>query len=182
MMKKRDIPNMLTFARLLAVPLLLVSWYLPAPFGVWLPLMIVLAASLTDFLDGYLARRWQVESDLGRLLDPPADKLLMAAALLLLMQADLASPVAVILILCRELFVSALREFMAGRRIVIHVTALAKWKTALQMLAAIILLFAYATASSGAALIGSSALWLAALLTLVTGWEYWRGAAAHLKP
>lgn len=181
MLHKRDIPNLLTFARLAAVPLLLISWYLPAPLGLWLPLVIVAAASLTDFLDGYLARRWQVESDIGRLLDPPADKLLMAAVLLLLMDAALASPIAVVLIICRELFVSALREYMAQRHIVIHVTVLAKWKTATQMLSALVLLFAYAASWAWASWLGSGLLWLATLLTIVTGWEYWRGVRAHLR-
>ena len=181
MIRKAQIPNALTVFRLLCVPLLLASWYAPEPWGLWLPLGIVLAASLTDFLDGYLARRWNAQSDFGRLLDPPADKLVMAAALVLLLDAQLASPIAVTLIICRELLVSALREYMAGRAVVIHVTALAKWKTALQMMASIVLFYAYGCGCELTAQFGSVLLWLATLLTLITGWEYWRGVHTHLR-
>lgn len=184
MISKQQIPNLLTLARMAAVPLLVAAWFAPAPWGLWLPFMIVKLACSTDFLDGYLARRWNVTSDLGRLLDPNADKLLMAASLMLLAMTNppLASPIAVILILSRELFVSGMREFMAQKNIVIHVSSLAKWKTATQMIAVLVLLFAHASAQPLAALIGSGLLWIAAVLTLITGWGYWRGVWPHLKP
>ena len=181
MLTKQQIPNLLTWMRFAAVPVLLLVWFLPAPYGLWLPFWVVLVASVTDFLDGYLARKWNAQSELGRLLDPNADKLLMAVAMLLLANAALASPVAVALILCRELFVSGLREFMAEKQIVIHVTKLAKWKTATQMAAVIMLLYAYACGCSFSTEIGGVLLWIAALLTLLTGWQYWRGVWPHLK-
>lgn len=181
MIARRHLPNLLTAARFAAVALLLAAWYLPPPYGLWLPLLLVLLACLTDFLDGFLARRWQVESELGRLLDPNADKLLIAAALVLLATQGLAHPVAVALILCRELFVSALREYMAEKQRVIHVTPLAKWKTATQMTAVLVLLLAYALGSADIALAGAALLWLAMALTLLTGWDYACGAWRHVK-
>lgn len=179
MMRKHHIPNALTFARFIAVAVLIAVWYLPAPWGTWLPLVIVGLASITDFFDGYLARKWNVESDLGRLLDPNADKLLIATALILLI--PLAGPVAVALILCRELFVSGLREYMESKNVTIHVTKLAKWKTTLQMVSVIVLLLAYATAHSMLIDIGKGLLWIATGLTVYTGWQYWNGVRLHLK-
>ncbi len=181
MLHKKDIPNLLTYARFAAVPLIILAWYAPAPWGLWLPLGLVLFASITDFFDGYLARKWNVESDIGRLLDPNADKLLMAVAMIFLASTSLASPIAVALIMCRELFVSGLREFMAAKNIVIHVTKLAKWKTATQMVSVIVLLYAYGCGCEGTAMVGGMLLWLATALTLMTGWGYWRGVWPHLK-
>ena len=181
MLNKQHIPNLLTWARLAAVPLVLVAWYLPPPWGQWLPLVVVVLASITDFFDGYLARKWNAQSDLGRLLDPNADKLLMAVSMLLLVSTSHASAVAVSLILCRELFVSGLRESMAEKDIIIHVTRLAKYKTAMQMAAVIVLLYAYASGGDFSAHLGSLLLWIAAILTLITGWQYWCGAWPYLK-
>lgn len=181
MLKKKHIPNALTYARMACVPLVVAVWYLPAPYGLWLPFALVLFASLTDFLDGYLARKWNVESDIGRLLDPNADKLLIAVALILLASAALAHPAAVCLILVRELFVSGLREFMAEKQIVIHVTFLAKCKTATQMLSVIVLLLAYALGHETIAFVGCMLLWIATALTLLTGYDYWRGVWKYLR-
>lgn len=169
-MKQKDIPNFLTLSRYATVPLFIIAWYLPFPWGNWLPLILVLLACLTDFFDGYLARKWQVQSELGRLLDPNADKLLIAVALVMLVSDYQASPVATALILCRELFISGLREFMAERQITVHVTKLAKWKTTCQMVAVIFLLIGHGMNISS--LPGEAMLWIAALLTLWTGGEY----------
>ena len=182
MLSKNHIPNLLTYSRIAAVPLLLATWHLPAPWGLWLPFALTAYACLTDFLDGHLARKWQVESDIGRLLDPNADKILIAVALILLTFEGLAHPAAVALIMCRELFISGLREFMAERNIVVHVTALAKWKTATQMLATLALLLAHALSDAGTFLLaGQLLLWLATALTLITGWQYIRGSFKHIK-
>lgn len=181
MLKKNNLPNLLTYARFACALLLVGAWYLPAPWGLWLPLALVIFASISDFFDGYLARKWQVQSDIGRLLDPNADKLLMAAAMILLASVSLASPAAVVLIMCRELFVSGLREYMAEKNIVIHVTKLAKCKTATQMVAVIVLLYAYGCGCELTAQLGGGLLWLATALTLITGWDYWRGVWPHLK-
>lgn len=167
---KRRIPNWLTYARYAAVPLLLVVWYLPGLWGAWLPLLLVLLACISDFFDGYLARKWEAVSELGRQLDPNADKLLIAAALVLLAGEGIASAAAVMLIISRELLISGLREALAEKQLVVPVSPLAKWKTTLQMIAVIVLLIAHGIGMS--LVVADMVLWLATLLTLWTGWEY----------
>ena len=172
-----NLPNALTVARIVAVPLLIAVYYLPFPAANWVALAVFLAASVTDWLDGYLARRWNQGSDFGKVLDPIADKLLVAAALFMLAafgRLSIASIVAAIAILGREILVSGLREFLAGRA-TLPVTMLAKWKTAVQM-AALCFLMLGAAAPWGipAQWIGEIGLWIAAALTLVTGWDYFR--------
>lgn len=181
MIRQRHIPNALTISRFIAVPLLLGAWYLPATMNAWAMVAVLMLASVTDFLDGYLARRWGVQSELGRLLDPNADKLLIATALILLCADGLAHPVAVTLILCRELFVSALREYMAARNITLHATFLAKCKTTVQMLAVIALSLAMALQHELAITAGQLLLWLAMALTLITGYEYWQKTYEHIR-
>ena len=151
-----------------------VLFYLPAPFNSGLCAFLFLFASFTDFFDGHLARKWQVTSRIGQMLDPIADKMLVAVALVLLVSVERAPMAPVLIILCRELFISGLREFMAGRKTVIKVSQLAKWKTAIQMLAVFLLLL-------GAKLPGGIALWAAAALTAFTGWQYFRACLPMLK-
>lgn len=177
---KQRVPNLLTLARYACVPLLIAVWY-ALPQIVWLPLALFVGAAATDFLDGYLARAWHATSELGRLLDPNADKLLVACALILLVHDGLASPAAVAIILCRELWVSGLREFMAERHITIHVSKLAKWKTTTQLVACVALLAAHAGMHDVLPVVGSAALWLACVLTLITGWQYTYASLKHLK-
>jgi cardiolipin synthase len=170
-----NLPNTLTVARIFAVPLLIAAFYLPAPAAAWVAMAVFVAASVTDWVDGWLARRWEQQSDFGKVLDPIADKLLVAAALFMLAAFDrlsVPSIVAAIAILGREILVSGLREFLAGRAS-LPVTMLAKWKTAVQMIAIAVLLVAPA-APWGLPLqrIGEIGLWIAAVLTLVTGWDY----------
>jgi cardiolipin synthase len=180
-----SLPNMLTYARIVAVPALVLSYYLEGYVGRWLSLAIFLAACVTDFFDGYLARVWQQQSAIGRLLDPIADKLLVAASLMLLVSDDTIggwSLLAAIVILTREIFVSGLREFLAGLRMSVPVTQLAKWKTTMQMVAIGILLlgpagdrfFPYVTYT------GLLLLWVSALVTLYTGFDYFRTGLRHL--
>ena len=172
-----NLPNALTIARIAAVPLLIAVFYLPAPAANWVALGLFLGASLTDWVDGWLARRWAQQSEFGKVLDPVADKLLVAAALFMLAAFDrlsVASIVAAIAILGREILVSGLREFLAGRA-TLPVTALAKWKTAAQMTAVGFLLVGPAAPwGVPAQLTGEIVLWIAAVLTLVTGWDYVR--------
>jgi cardiolipin synthase len=174
---KTYLPNVLTLARIAAVPLLIAVFYLPFPVANWLALVVFVGASVTDWLDGWLARRWEQQSDFGKVLDPIADKLLVAAALFMLAAFDrlsVPSIVAAIAILGREILVSGLREFLAGRAS-LPVTALAKWKTGVQMTAIGFLLVGPAAFwRVPAQSIGEVGLWLAALLTLVTGWDYVR--------
>jgi CDP-diacylglycerol--glycerol-3-phosphate 3-phosphatidyltransferase/cardiolipin synthase len=181
-----NLPNLLTYGRVVAVPLVVAFLFWPAdPWARWSALAIFAAAAITDFFDGYLARAWSQQSSLGRMLDPIADKLLVAAVLLAL-AADrtIAGPSlwAAIVILCREILVSGLREYLAELRVPVPVTAVAKWKTGVQMVALGFLiagpagdvLFPYATE------IGVGLLWVAAILTFYTGWDYMRASYDHV--
>ncbi len=180
-----SLPNVLTYLRILAVPAVMVMLLAGLQdAGRWLALAIYVLACITDWLDGYLARVWHQQSALGRMLDPIADKLLVGATLLALTGdrtiANLALlPAAVIL--CREILVSGLREFLAELNVQIRVTRLAKWKTTLQMIALGVLIAGPAgdkivphTSEVGLAL-----LWLAAGLTLITGYDYLKAAVRH---
>jgi cardiolipin synthase len=172
-----NIPNALTVARIFAVPVLIAAFYLPMPAAAWAAMAVFAAASVTDYVDGWLARRWNQLSDFGKVLDPIADKLLVAAALFMLAAFDrlsVPSIVAAIAILGREILVSGLREFLAGRAS-LPVTMLAKWKTAVQMAAISVLLVAPA-APWGLPWkrIGVFGLSIAAVHTLVPCWRYQR--------
>lgn len=178
------LPNILTLARAVAglpVALLaLAGWW-------WAALALFLAAAATDWLDGRIARARGQVSEFGRFLDPIADKLMVAAALVVLVaQGAIAgwAVLAAILILVRELLVAGLREHLAPRGVVVHVSALAKWKTTAQLAACALLLLAVALPSpAGLPLgaIGAGALWVAAALTVWTGAEYLHGGLQHLE-
>lgn len=169
------LPNVLTLARIAGVPLLVASLYLDQPAAAYASTAVFAAASVTDYFDGYLARKLNQPSELGRVLDPIADKLLVAAALVMLAAVGGAAPIAVTAILCRELLVSGLREALAGR-VVLAVTMLAKWKTASQMSALLLLLIAPAVASSAFGAAAEAALWLAVALSWLTAADYLRSA------
>lgn len=179
---KKDIPNYLTYFRILVIPLLVGVFYLPG--GYWSSYAcagLFLLAGITDWLDGYMARLWEVQSNLGRFLDPIADKLLVATALILLVSSGQADVLPAIAIMCREILVSGLREFLAELRVSVPVSNLAKWKTAVQMIAIFLLLFGVgAPAWLPAAVIGNWMLWLAAALTLVTGYVYLKTGLKHM--
>lgn len=186
MLSRRQIPNLLTFARVAAVPLSLVLM-LAAPAWNAALLWIFIAAALTDFFDGALARRWQAVSPLGTLLDPVADKLLVALMLLyLLWGGDAASPAAlfppVVVILLRELYIAGLREFLAARQIALPVSRGGKWKTALQMLAITLLLArgAYGDLAPWTDF-GLPLLIASALLAFTSAVSYTRASLKHLR-
>ncbi len=173
-----NLPNLLTYGRMAAVPAVAGCLFAPEDFRMrWLALAIFAVAGVTDFFDGYLARAWNQQSSLGRMLDPIADKLLVAASLLMLV-ADRAvtswSIWAAIVILCREILVSGLREFLAELRVSVPVTRVAKWKTTAQLAAIGFLIAGPAgeTLLPGTIVIGIVLLWIAAVLTLYTGWDY----------
>jgi len=181
-----NLPNLLTYGRVAAVPLVVAFLFWPAEaWARWTALAIYAAAAITDFFDGYLARAWALQSSLGRMLDPIADKLLVAAALLMLV-ADKTiagwSLWAAIIILCREILVSGLREYLAELRVPVPVTAVAKWKTAAQMIALGFLIAGPAAEAAlpGAIAIGVTLLWIAAILTLYTGWDYFKASYDHV--
>lgn len=173
-----SVPNLLTYGRIAAVPTLAaVFLLLEGDQRRWIALAIFVAACITDWLDGYLARVWQQQSMLGRMLDPIADKLLVGAALILLVQDGTISKTTVwaaLIILSREILVSGLREFLAELNVRVHVSRLAKWKTTLQMIALGVLLAGPAGERqvAGVMAIGTVLLWVAALLTIWTGAGY----------
>jgi CDP-diacylglycerol--glycerol-3-phosphate 3-phosphatidyltransferase len=223
-----NLPNILTLVRLIAAPMVgLVFLLLPRPFSDWVALILFMSASLTDYLDGLLARKWGQETRFGAMLDPIADKAMVVIALAVLLAlygVDFASGslalkpvflIPILIILFREIFVSGLREFLGADAKELKVTKLAKWKTTVQMFAIGLLfcwgLFAHylwaLSIGMDAALIeaimagtvadefnlrwilagyqwsellGIALLWLAALLTAVTGWDYFRKARPYL--
>ena len=185
---KLKIPNILTIGRIILTPIFIFAFYLPGALGDWIPFFIFSLASFSDFLDGLLARLYKEESKLGELLDPIADKIIVASALVLLvMNQTIISyeVIAAIIILIREILISGLREFLAKVQVSMPVTSLAKFKTVIQMFAIAILL----TDESGNQLInfgdynahsiGITFLWLAAFLTLYTGYDYVKKGIAH---
>jgi len=184
------LPNILTYGRIAAIPIVVgcMFWQsiLEGPLWLrWVALAVFIGAAISDFLDGYLARIWAQQSSLGRMLDPIADKLLVSSCLLMMAAEDTIhgwSLFAAIVILCREILVSGLREYLAELRVSVPVTRLAKWKTTLQLVAVGFLV----AGDAGDALIpivtktGIMLLWLSALLTLYTGWDYLQAGLHHL--
>jgi cardiolipin synthase len=187
-----SLPNLLTYGRILAVPALVLFFYLENTTGRWLSFAVFVAASVTDFFDGYLARAWHQQSAIGQILDPIADKLLVAVALVLLVWSGTIgswSLLAALVILTREISVSGLREFLAGLRVSVPVTRLAKWKTTLQMVAIAFLLIGpagdrllrYYFGDLGlVTYVGLLLLWVSALITLYTGYDYFRAGLRHV--
>ena len=170
------VPNLLTFLRLALIPVVILLFYLQNQTGYYIAAILFIVACITDYLDGYVARTYHQTTDLGRFLDPVADKLLICSTLLLLVGFDHIkglSLIPAIIILCREILVSGLREFLAETHLSMPVTTLAKWKTGLQMSALSILIVARPTADLFSLMnIGLLGLWSAAALTLVTGYDY----------
>ncbi len=191
-MKKRverklvfSLPNILTYGRIVAAPALVAAFFLKGDLANWVALAIFTIASITDFFDGYLARLWSQQSAIGRMLDPIADKLLVAASLLMLVAENMISGWqiwAALIILSREILVSGLREYLAEVEVSVPVTQIAKWKTAMQMIAIGFLL----SGPAGEKLIpgvidfGYICLWIAAALTLYTGYDYLRAGIMHV--
>jgi cardiolipin synthase len=192
------LPNILTYARIAAVPIVVACmyWSVILRGGLWLrwvALAFFVAAAVTDILDGYFARAWGQQSTLGRMLDPIADKLLVSSCLLMLAADETIQGwtlFAAIIILCREILVSGLREFLAELKVSVPVTRLAKWKTTGQLVAIGFLIVGGAGDQILPAMpqmdipvttqIGITLLWLSALLTLYTGWDYLRAGWRHV--
>jgi cardiolipin synthase (CMP-forming) len=190
-----NLPNILTYGRILAVPLVagLLLWTEKAHaltgLGVeaarWVALGIYVVAAITDFFDGYLARKWQQQSALGKMLDPIADKVLVAVILLVLCGDQIlrgGHVWAAIIILAREVLVSGLREFLGQLRVSVPVTQIAKWKTTVQLVAIGFLIAGPAgdTLIPGVTWVGVIGLWVAAGLTLYTGYDYFRAGLRHV--
>ena len=176
-----SIPNLLTYGRIVAIPLIVLLLVAGHPALRWLALILYIAAAVSDFFDGYLARRWNQSSPLGRMLDPIADKLLVGALIVAfawdrsLSGWDLIPALAILL---REIFVSGLREFLGPQNVIVKVTQLAKWKTTVQLLALAFIFLA--PLLTGAGFVAELLLWLAGIMTVITGAQYLQGAWPHL--
>ncbi len=179
-----SLPNLLTFSRIAVIPVVVAAFYLPFGWSQWTACALFTLAGITDWLDGHFARRWKQQCEIGRFLDPIADKLLVAAALFMLAASARISAAAIfpaLVILTREILVSGLREYLAGLRVRVPVSNLAKWKTGIQMVAIGVLLVGDAGPDIvPVRAIGETLLWVAALLTLVTGYDYLRAGLRHM--
>jgi CDP-diacylglycerol--glycerol-3-phosphate 3-phosphatidyltransferase len=181
-----NLPNLLTYGRLAAVPAVVALLFWPNELGArWTALAVFVIAGITDYLDGYFARAYAQQSALGRMLDPIADKLLVSACLLMLAADQIIegwSLAAAVVILCREILVSGLREFLAELKVSVPVSRVAKWKTAVQLVAIGFLIAGPAgeLVLPGTTEVGLGLLWVAAALTLYTGWDYLKAGLEHL--
>jgi cardiolipin synthase len=184
------LPNILTYSRIAAVPVVVACMYwsniLQGGLSLrWVALAVFTAAGITDFFDGYLARIWGQQSSLGRMLDPIADKLLVGSCLLMLAAEDTIhgwALLAAVVILCREILVSGLREFLAELRVSVPVSHLAKYKTMVQLIAVGFLIAGEAgdQVLPMTTNIGITLLWISAIITIYTGWDYLRAGLRHV--
>lgn len=185
-----NLPNILTISRIVVIPLIFMSIYFTSYAWAMLAGILFVVASITDYLDGYLARAWNETSAFGRLLDPIADKLLVATALVvILVKKDMdtlenmyslnITIIPAFVILCREILVSGLREFLREVNVGLPVTKLAKWKTAFQMTALAMMLFK--DLWIGWSYTGEFLLWVAAILTFITGYQYYQRSLDYVK-
>jgi cardiolipin synthase (CMP-forming) len=181
-----NIPNILTASRILIIPVLIALYMVGEPEGNWMAFSLYVYACVTDFFDGWLARRMKLQSALGKFMDPIADKLLITALIVMLIGFGPIHGIHVLaagIILIRELLVSGLREFLAETKVSVPVSLLAKWKTTIQMLALGFLIVGHAGPYLWIAktvTYGYVGLWLAALLTVVTGYDYLRTGLKHM--
>jgi CDP-diacylglycerol--glycerol-3-phosphate 3-phosphatidyltransferase len=185
-----SLPNLLTLSRIFAVPILVFLLWRPAPLDYAITFVLYCIVGITDYFDGYLARAWGNISKLGQFLDPIADKIMIGAVLIMLISSRKANPVPEIaglniipalVILLREIIVSGLREYLAGLRVSVPVSALAKWKTTFQLIALGALILGGAVPDQPwVHQVGIVCLWVAAALTLVTGYDYLRTGLRHM--
>ena len=186
--KKVNIPNLLTIARMWAIPLVVIALYFGENclMAAWISVVLFALAGITDYFDGYLARHLNQLSSFGRVLDPIADKLLVGAVIVMLAYTGKLDSfycfVPAVIILCREILVSGLREFLAEIQVGLPVTKLAKWKTTFQMIALPVLMVSDKVLHCiRLDVIGAVALWFAALMTVITGYDYWKSGSKYLK-
>ena len=180
-----NLPNLLTLSRIVAVPPLVALLWFPGPLTYLAAFVLYAVIGVTDYFDGYLARRMGTSSKLGAFLDPIADKIMVAAVLLMLVASgaiDGVHVIAAIVILLREIIISGLREFLGGAQVSMPVSRLAKWKTTFQMAALGALILAVALpAAPWLFLLGWATLWLAAVTSVITGWDYLRIGLRHMR-
>jgi len=180
------LPNLLTLARIALVPAFVASFWMDMPMGRWVAFVVFVIAAITDYADGWIARSRNLESRLGQMLDPIADKLLVSAALIMLVYNDDIRGWVIIpalIILAREILVSGMREFLATIAVQVPVSNISKFKTAVQFLALAVLIVAPALEGTldGLNSAGILALWSAALLTIYTGFVYVQVNMAHIS-
>ena len=178
-----SVPNLLTLSRIIVIPAIFLMVYIDSVIWQLVAAILFIIASITDYFDGYLARRWGETSALGRLLDPIADKLLVTSALVVILAKPnfvvcSLSYIPVIVILCREILVSGLREFLREVNVGMPVTRLAKWKTGFQMTALSMMLLKGFFYWGG---IGEILLWIAGVLTFITGYQYFQKSLVYIK-
>jgi len=180
-----NLPNLLTLFRIAVIPGLVALFYIETKFGSWLACGLFSLAAITDFFDGYIARVTKQQSAFGKFLDPVADKLLIASALLMMVAFGQISGLVILpalVILCREITVSGLREYLASLRVSMPVSQLAKWKTTLQMVAIAVLIIGHNGPRDVPLVeIGEVGLWIAAILTIITGYDYLRAGLRHIE-
>ncbi len=182
-----NIPNALTIGRIWAIPLIVATFFFDGPIPAWTGVVLFGLAGITDYMDGYLARHLKQVSRFGRVLDPIADKLLVGAVLLMLAYTERLEVFAIIpavIIMCREILVSGLREFLAEIKVGLPVTKLAKWKTTFQMIALPVLMVSKpgeAPAWMHLDWVGAIALWFVAIITVATGYDYWKSGSKYLN-
>ena len=189
----KNLPNILTMFRVAIIPILISSFYIEGKLYHWVAASLFLLASITDFFDGYLARLLKAQSSLGKFLDPIADKLLVASVILMLVHFDYIARfdiIPAIAILCREIMVSGLREFLAQINVSVPVSNLSKIKTAVQMVAIFLLLLGIEGPSIAEVetftkinlteLLGRISLWIAAILTIITGYAYLKAGLKYM--
>lgn len=177
---KQKIPNYLTGFRIAIIPMVAVVFFMDGLWTYWAAWALFTIAGVTDYFDGMMARKWNVQSNLGRFMDPIADKLLVAVCIMLLVHGNRVDLLPAILVIFREIFISGLREFLADKEINVPVTFLAKIKTTVQMFAIGGLLLAPGTPDWWHFQFLSNLLfWVAAILTIITGWQYFRASWNH---
>lgn len=184
-----SLPNLLTISRILAIPVIVALFWVEGDTARWAAMVVFALAGITDYFDGMLARSMGQISNLGRFLDPVADKLLVSALLIMLVWSGNISGLVILpalVILCREILVSGLREFLASIKVGVPVSNLAKWKTGVQMVALGFLIvgaagpvFLHPDITTTA--IGEALLWGAAVLTIITGYDYFRAGLKHMS-
>ena len=182
------LPNALTLSRVAVIPVFVALFFLESATGQWTACGVFTLAAITDFVDGYVARARGQLSAFGRFLDPVADKVLIASALLMMVgfgQIGELTIIPAIIILCREIMVSGLREYLASLSVGLPVSRLAKWKTTIQMVAIGILILGNSAhpvlpETIPVRIIGETGLWIAAGITIITGYDYLRAGLRHM--
>tara|TARA_Y100000590_G_C15554814_1_gene952392 strand:- start:552 stop:1100 length:549 start_codon:yes stop_codon:yes gene_type:complete len=181
---KWNIANLLTIARIIVIPIIVICIYLKSPFYGWVAFILFCIASITDYFDGYIARIRNEITNFGTFLDPIADKLLVAAVILILTSKGIIADwetIPALIILLREIAVSGLREYLAGIKVSVPVSRIAKLKTSIQLIAlALLILTESQITLVPIMIIGKVALWVAGILTLYTGFDYLKSGAKHL--